>query len=143
MEELKFLAGINHNTPFVFIHDINTMYGILIVCKELHWFWLVLVLGVVGTGVVVVGTGVSSKGRPTGCFTHGKPPFTATQSPQPSELEKMQKNKKKHRKNCEFCPRPSLFKGHNVNVSIVVLNCQKCNQCLKCQVSGHKNFQKI
>ena len=21
----------------------------------------------------------------------------------------------------------------------VVLNCQQCNQCLKCQVSGHKN----
>ena len=33
--------------------------------------------------MVVVGTGVSSKeGRPTDCFTHGKPPFTATQSPQ-------------------------------------------------------------
>ena len=39
---------------------------------------------------------------------------------------------KKHRKNCECCPRHSLFKGHNV------LNCQKCNQCLKVQVSSHK-----
>ena len=38
-EELKFLAGINHNTPFVFIHDINIMYGMLIACKELHWVW--------------------------------------------------------------------------------------------------------
>ena len=45
---------------------------------------------------------------------------------------------KKHRKNCECCPRHSLFKGHNVIVNIVVLNCQKCNQCHKCQVSGHK-----
>ena len=27
-EELKFLAGINHNTPFVFLHDINIMYDI-------------------------------------------------------------------------------------------------------------------
>ena len=32
-----------------------------------------------------------------------------------------------HRKSCECCPRHSLFKGHNVNVNIVVLNCQKCN----------------
>ena len=45
----------------------------------------------------------------------------------------------KHRKNCECCPRHSLFNGHNVIVNIVVLNCQKCNQCLKCQVSGHKS----
>ena len=45
----------------------------------------------------------------------------------------------KHRKNCECCPRHSLFKGHNVIVNIVVLNCQKCNQCLKCQVSGHES----
>ena len=44
----------------------------------------------------------------------------------------------KHRKNCECCHHHSLFKGHNVNVNIVVLNCQKWNQCLKCQVSGHK-----
>ena len=48
--------------------------------------------------MVVVGTGVSSKeGRPTGCFTHGKPPFTApTQSPlpQPWELEKIKKTSK-------------------------------------------------
>ena len=27
-KELKFLAGINHNTPFVFVHDINIMYDI-------------------------------------------------------------------------------------------------------------------
>ena len=44
----------------------------------------------------------------------------------------------KHRKNCECCHHHSLFKGHNVNVKIVVPNCQKCYQCLKCQVSGHK-----
>ena len=25
-EELKFLAGINHNNPFVFMHGINIMY---------------------------------------------------------------------------------------------------------------------
>ena len=31
----------------------------------------------------------------------------------------------KHRKNCECCHHHSLFKGHNVNVNIVVLNCQK------------------
>ena len=47
---------------------------------------------------------------------------------------------KKHRKNCECCHHHSLFKGHNVNVNIVVLNCQKCNQCLKCQVLGHKSL---
>ena len=47
---------------------------------------------------------------------------------------------KKHRKNCECCPRHSLFKGQNVIVNIVVLNCQKCNQCLKCQVSAHKSL---
>ena len=35
-------------------------------------------------------------------------------------------------------PCHSLFKGHNVIVDIVVLNCQKCIQCHKCQVSGHK-----
>ena len=46
----------------------------------------------------------------------------------------------KHRKNCECCPRHSLFKSHNVIVNIVVLNCQKCNQCHKCQVSGHKSL---
>ena len=44
----------------------------------------------------------------------------------------------KHCKNCECCHHHSLFKGHNVNVNIVVPNCQKCNQYLKCQVSGHK-----
>ena len=49
----------------------------------------------------------------------------------------------KHRKNCECCHHHSLFKGHNVIVHIVVLNCQKCYQCLKCHVSGHKNFQKL
>ena len=37
-EELKFLAGINHNTPFVFMHginiiyDINSLQGIALVC---------------------------------------------------------------------------------------------------------------
>ena len=31
----------------------------------------------------------------------------------------------KHRKNCECCHHHSLIKGHNVNVDIVVLNCQK------------------
>ena len=46
----------------------------------------------------------------------------------------------KHHKSCECCPRHSLFKGHNVIVNIVVLNCQKCDQCLKCQVSGHKSL---
>ena len=45
---------------------------------------------------------------------------------------------KKHRKNCE-CRHPSL-KSHNVIVNIIVLNCQKCNQCHKCQVSGHKSL---
>ena len=34
------------------------------------------------------------------------------------------------------CHHHSLFKGHNVNVKIVVLNCQKCNQCLKSQVTS-------
>ena len=49
----------------------------------------------------------------------------------------------------EAITRHSLFKGHNVIGNIVVLNCQQCNQCLKCQVSGHKslgllwNFSKI
>ena len=48
--------------------------------------------------------------------------------------------KKKHRKNCECCHHHSLFNSiHNVNVNIIVLNCQKWNQCLKCQVSGHKS----
>ena len=46
----------------------------------------------------------------------------------------------KHRKNCECCHHHSIFKGHNVIVHIVVLNCQKCNQCLQCQVSGHKSL---
>ena len=39
---------------------------------------------------------------------------------------------RKHRKNCECCHHHSLLKGHNVNVKIVVPNCQKCYQCLKC-----------
>ena len=43
----------------------------------------------------------------------------------------------KHCKNCECCHHHSLFKGHNVIVHIVVLNCQKCNQC---QVSGHNSL---
>ena len=36
-EDLKFLAGINHNTPFIFLHHINIMHDMLIACKELHW----------------------------------------------------------------------------------------------------------
>ena len=50
----------------------------------------------------------------------------------------------KHHKNCECCP-CHLFKV-TMSAEIVALNCQKCNQCLKCQVSGHtksENFQKI
>ena len=47
----------------------------------------------------------------------------------------------KHRKNCECCHHHSLFKGHNVTVNIVVLNCQKWNQCLKCQSSGHQSLK--
>ena len=35
-EGFKFLAGINHNTLFVFLYDINIMYGMLISCKALH-----------------------------------------------------------------------------------------------------------
>ena len=51
-------------------------------------------------------------------------------------------------KNCECCHHHSLFKGHNVNVNTVVLNCPKCNQCHKCQVlrmfsKCHDNFPKI
>ena len=53
----------------------------------------------------------------------------------------------KHCKNCECCHHHSVFKGHNVIVHIVVLNCQKCNQCLKYQVTKtfkkSENFQKI
>ena len=45
----------------------------------------------------------------------------------------------KHRKNCECCHHHSVFKGHNVIVHIVVLNCQKCNQCLKSQVTSLKD----
>ena len=58
----------------------------------------------------------------------------------PYHLIKCQEDKEfiKQCKNCECCHNHSLFKGHNVNVNIVILNCQKCNQCLKCQVSGHK-----
>ena len=44
----------------------------------------------------------------------------------------------KHCKNCECCPCHSLFKGHKVIVNNVVVTCQQCNQCFKCQVSGHK-----
>ena len=36
-------------------------------------------------------------------------------------------------KTLQCCPRHSLFQGHKVIVNMV--NCQKCNQCLKCQVS--------
>ena len=31
--------------------------------------------------------------------------------------------RQKHRKNCKWCPRQPSFKGHNVNVDIVILNC--------------------
>ena len=51
-----------------------------------------------------------------------------------------QTKRDKHRKNCECCRHHSLFKGHNVNINIVVLNYQKWNQCLKCQVSGYKSL---
>ena len=64
-------------------------------------------------------------------------------APELDAFTEEQWDKIKHRKNCECCHHHSVFKGHNVIVHIVVLNCQKCNQCLKCQVSGHKNFQKI
>ena len=37
----------------------------------------------------------------------------------------------------------ALYSRVTMIVNIVVLNCQKCNQCLKCQILGHKNFQKI
>ena len=47
-------------------------------------------------------------------------------------------NQNLNRKNCECCPRHSLFKGHNEIVDIVVLNCKKCIQWHKCQVSGNK-----
>ena len=35
--DLKFLAGINHNTPFIILHHINIIYDMLIACEELHW----------------------------------------------------------------------------------------------------------
>ena len=38
--DLKFLAGINHNTPFIILHHINITYIMLIACKELHWLSL-------------------------------------------------------------------------------------------------------
>ena len=60
-----------------------------------------------------------------------------------SGLSLQREIKIKHRKNCECCPRHSLIKGHKVIVNIVVLICQQCNRCLKCQVSGHKIFKKI
>ena len=37
---------------------------------------------------------------------------------------------KKHRKNYECCHHHSVFKGHNVIVHIVVLNCQNCSQSM-------------
>ena len=43
----------------------------------------------------------------------------------------------KHRKNCECCHHHSVFKGHNVIVHIVFLNCQKCNH------PGAKNAHKM
>ena len=56
-------------------------------------------------------------------------------------ISKLWRTLLKHRKNCECCHHHSFFKGHNVIVNIVVLNCQKCNQCLKCQVSGHNSLR--
>ena len=47
---------------------------------------------------------------------------------------------KKHRKNCKCCPLHSLFNGHIVSVNTVLLNCQKCNLCLKCPISGQKSL---
>ena len=38
-EGFKFLAGINHDTPLVFMHHIKIIYDMLITCKELHWAW--------------------------------------------------------------------------------------------------------
>ena len=35
--DLKFLAGINHKTPFIFLHHKNIIHDMLIACKELHW----------------------------------------------------------------------------------------------------------
>ena len=51
-----------------------------------RWLWLVLD----GCGWYLGGYGWYwgvEQGRPTGCFTHGKPPFTATQSPLPQAWE--------------------------------------------------------
>ena len=48
----------------------------------------------------------------------------------------------KHRKNFKGCSHHSLFKGHKEIVNIVILNFEQCNQCLKCQVSGHMIFKK-
>ena len=43
----------------------------------------------------------------------------------PNSVSERARKGLKHRKNCECCHHHSLFKGHNVNVNIVVLNCQK------------------
>ena len=34
----------------------------------------------------------------------------------------------------------TLYSRVTMIVNIVVLNCQKCNQCLKCQISAHKSI---
>ena len=76
--------------------------------------------------------------------TRGRPNIQISQTCNNNKIKKYEKDlkyKKKHCKNCECCPRHSLFKGRNVIVNIVVLNCQTCNQCLKCQVSGHKSLE--
>ena len=41
----------------------------------------------------------------------------------------------KHRKNCECCPVSQLIVRKQRLLLIYVLNCQYCNQCLKCHKS--------
>ena len=47
----------------------------------------------------------------------------------------------KHRKNCKCCHHHSVFKGHNVIIHIVVLNCQKCDQCFSVKSQVTKTFK--
>ena len=42
---------------------------------------------------------------------------------------------RKHRKNCECCPVSQLIDRKQRLLLIQVLNCQYCNQCLKCHKS--------
>ena len=37
----------------------------------------------------------------------------------------------------------TLYSRVTVNADIVILNCQKCNQCLKCQVSGQESQEPL